>query len=89
MKSQLESVIELIEVELQEMNHYIYLPEILELLKKLSALHERKNIDLKEESRLHGGLIRLVTEDLSFSESNLGVEIVEVLEAIRTILLEK
>lgn len=78
MEDRLEKLIKLTELEIKKKDAFPYLPSILEILKMMRTSIVDKKTDKKTQSKLIGGLTRLVTEDFDFSESDLGTEILEV-----------
>jgi hypothetical protein len=78
MKNKLDKLIKSIDQEIKKQDAYPYLPEILEILSLMRTSIVDKKTDKERKSKLIGGLMRLVTEDFEFSESDLGTEILEV-----------
>lgn len=78
MEDKLDKLIKLVEFEIKKKDAFPYLPSILEILTMMRTSIVDKKTDKKMKSKLIGGLMRLVTEDFEFSESDLGTEILEV-----------
>jgi len=73
------------EEEMEQPRSYPYLPEIVELLKKIEEINtqEMNQENVKQEVRVSfRGVGRLVTEDYLFSESKLGIEILNAIDEI-------
>lgn len=62
-------------------HHYPYLDAIVETLELIQTCVHSDNCDKEQGKKWLGGLIRLVTEDHSFAESDLGTEILEAMSA--------
>lgn len=75
----LSDLIKLCEIEINKPNAYPYLPEIIETLIAMHGSLNCQHRDATTEERLLRGLGRLVTEDLSFSEGDLGRKILAII----------
>ena len=78
LKNRIDKAINLSEKNQKTKNSYSYIENIIELLIKM-----KKEINSSKERRLEisNALGRLITEDINFSESSLGSEILEISEA--------
>ena len=56
-----------------------YLPDIVASLKEMQGTLGGKLPSADERTRMAGGLGRVVTDDAEFSESNLGVAIIDLI----------
>lgn len=75
MRPTIREVILLAEAELRKPDAYPYLPGIIETLKLITKT--------KDETKIHqllGGLIKVMTDDNKFYQSNLGQKIAKAIE---------
>ena len=61
---------------------YIYLAPIIENLDRLAEELSKKKPDSRRVEKLTGGIVRLVTEEFSFSEGPLGSRVLDFLEKL-------
>jgi len=75
----IKSIIKELEAESKKEDSYPYLPEIIATLKKILNSFNSGEIASREfREKVIGGLARLVSEDYSFSQSELGLKIAEI-----------
>lgn len=77
MKEHIDKLIKAASKEREKPNSYPFLPEILESLKKIGESPEEPR---ERRVKIAAALERLVLEDFSFSESQLGGEILKFAE---------
>jgi hypothetical protein len=65
--------------ESQKTNSFAYLPDIIDQLTQLLELYLNKVNNDKKIKKLRGGLVRLISEDFSFMNSNLGNKLLRII----------
>jgi hypothetical protein len=80
----LDYALELCKIEQQNKHAYPYLPVIVETLEKMKSVIINNSYDQEKRARMAGGLGRIITEDYSFSVSELGIMLLGITDEFVT-----
>ena len=62
----------------EQENSYPYLPSIIAILEQMKDVYANRNNDKEIKKKLNAGIGKLVMDNMSFAESELGILILEV-----------
>jgi len=76
MYNKIKEIEKLVNKEISKKIYYDFLPSIKDIILMLKEIVKNENQDIERIKKLLGGIGRLVIEDINFSETYIGTELI-------------